>query len=120
MPLDLGQTTEPEPDILVVPGSRQQFRSAHPTTADLIVEVSDTNLSYDRHHKAGLYARAGIREYWIVNIPDRRLEVYRDPVPDPTQPFGHRNPTRIDLQPGATVSPLALPAAAVPVTDLLP
>jgi len=120
LPLDLNQTTEPEPDISVVVGSRTQYARAHPTSAVLLVEVSDTTASYDRRHKGSLYARAGIGDYWIVNLPRRRLEVYRAPIAAPTRPFGHRYSSRTDLLPGATVSPLALPPQTVAVSDLLP
>jgi Uma2 family endonuclease len=120
VPLDLGQTTEPEPDVAVVAGTLQQFLTAHPTSAALIVEVSDTNVSYDRKRKGSLYARAGVADYWIVNLVRRRLEVYRAPVPDANEVYGHRYSARTDLTPPAVVSPLALPQASVPVADLLP
>jgi len=120
LPLDLGQTTEPEPDVTVVAGTLQQYRDAHPTSAVLLIEVSDTTATYDRRHNGSLYARAGIADYWIVNLPRRRLEVYRAPIADPTRPFGHRYSSRTDLLPGATVSPLELPPQTVAVSDLLP
>jgi Uma2 family endonuclease len=119
MPVDLGQTAEPEPDVLVVQGTRQQYQSSHPTSALLIVEVSDTALSYDRRRKGSLYARAGIQDYWIVNLVNRQVEVYRDPVPDATHHYGHRYDSRADLVPSATVSPLALPGASIAIADLL-
>jgi Uma2 family endonuclease len=120
LPLDLGQTTEPEPDVSVVVGTLDQYVNAHPTSAVLIVEVSDTTLSYDRRHKGGLYARAGVADYWVVNLRRRQLEVYRVPVVAPRRPFGHRYSSRIDLLPGATVSPLALPQQTIAIADLLP
>jgi Uma2 family endonuclease len=120
-PLDLGQATEPEPDVCVVAGHRGDYGRSHPTTAALIVEVSDTTLSSDRRRKGSLYARAGIADYWIVNLRVRQLEVYRTPVPDPRRRFRHRYSSRTDLlPPPATVSPVALPQAAIPVADLLP
>jgi Uma2 family endonuclease len=119
-PLDLGQSTEPEPDVSVVLGDPDQFPTSHPTTAALIVEVSDTTLSSDRRRKGSLYARAGIADYWIVNLVARQLEVYRVPIPDARRRFGHRYSARTDLLPTATVSPLALPQAVIPVADLLP
>jgi Uma2 family endonuclease len=118
-PLDLGQTSEPEPDVSVELGTADQFRTAHPTSAVLIVEVSDSRVSYDRRRKGSLYARAGVEDYWVVNLVRRRLEVYRAPVPDATQHYGHRYSARTDLTPPATVSPLALPQTAVAVADLL-
>jgi Uma2 family endonuclease len=119
-PLDLGQTTEPEPDVSVVLGNRAQYAHAHPTTAALIVEVSDSSLSYDRRRKGSLYARAGIADYWIVNMRARRVEVYRAPVPDASRHYGHRYSSRTDLTPLASVVPLALPGAGIPVAALLP
>ena len=119
-PIDLGQTTEPEPDVCVVAGTRDDFARVHPTTAALIVEVSDWTLSYDRRRKGSLYARAGTADYWIINLRARQLEVYRAPVVDATRPYGHRYSSRLDLLPGMTVSPLAIPQVVIAVTDLLP
>jgi Uma2 family endonuclease len=120
LPLDLGQTTEPEPDIAVVVGTRIQYQMAHPRTALLIVEVSDTTVSYDRHRKGSLYARAGIADYWVVNLRRRQVEVYRAPMPDALCANRCRYSSRTDLLPPATISPLAVPGASVPVADLLP
>jgi Uma2 family endonuclease len=79
-PLSLGAVeSEPEPDILWVLPKR--YRAAHPTSNDviLLIEVADSSLDYDRGEKAETYADAGIREYWLVNIIDRTIEVRRDP-----------------------------------------
>jgi Uma2 family endonuclease len=119
LPLDLGQTTEPEPDYSVVPGVPGQFVLAHPTSAELIVEVSDSSLAHDRLNKGSLYARAGIADYWIVNLVDGQVEVYRHPVADATQPHDWRYDSRTDLTPPATLAPLAL-SATLAVADLLP
>jgi Uma2 family endonuclease len=119
-PLDLGATTEPEPDIAVVSGSLADFAQTHPSTAVLLVEVSDTTLSYDRGSKGSRYAQAGIADYWIVNLNAGQVEIYRDPIADPSQPHGHRYCSRTDLVAPATVAPLALPPTRVAVADLLP
>jgi Uma2 family endonuclease len=119
-PLDLGQATEPEPDICVVAGCREDFEHAHPTSALLVLEISDTTLHYDRRRKASLYARADIADYWIVNLVQRQVEVYRDPIPDPGRYYGYRYATRADRLPPAVLHPLALPQAALAVADLLP
>ena len=63
---------------------------------------------------------ARIADYWIVNIPDRRLEVYRDPAPDAAAPFGWRYGRVVTLGPDERVAPLAVPSAFVTVADLLP
>jgi Uma2 family endonuclease len=119
MPLDLHTTTEPEPDIVVVTGDARSYLTAHPTSAELIVEVSDTTLSYDRNHKGSLYARAGIADYWIVNVNANLLEVHRYPIVDATTPFGWRYSSIQVLQVGASVQPVALPGVDIPVADLL-
>ena len=86
----------------------------------LIVEVAQSRLRFDRRQNGSLYARAQVADYWIVNLPDRRLEVYRDPRPDPAAPFGWRYGTPLTLGPDDRVAPLAAPAASVTVADLLP
>lgn len=69
----------------------------------------ETSLTLDRIHKGSLYARAGLPDYWIVDLPKRRREVYRDPEPDATAPFGWRYRSVTVLELGASVSPLARP-----------
>ncbi len=118
-PLDLGQTSEPEPDVAVVVGKDTDFTQHHPTSAVLLVEVSDSTLSYDRRRKGSLYARAGVEDYWIVNLVHRQLEIYRAPVPARRTVHGHRFSARTDLTPPATVAPLALPQLGIAVADLL-
>ena len=70
--------SEPEPDIAVVTGTEAQFFQAHPTTAELVVEVAVSSPALDREN-ASLYAEAGVKEYWIVLAPERQIEVYRRP-----------------------------------------
>jgi Uma2 family endonuclease len=81
-PLALDEHSEPEPDIAVVEGAIRDFVNARPHTVVLVVEVADSTLQYDRTTKARLYARNSIPEYWIVNLQERRLEVYSHPVSD--------------------------------------
>jgi Uma2 family endonuclease len=119
-PIDLGPHSEPEPDVAVVSGTRLQYASQHPQTAVLIVEVSESSLAYDRTRKASLYARAGIADYWIVNLVDRQVEVRRDPRPDPSQHYGHGYTSVTVLVPSAVVNPLAAPHVSIAVADLLP
>jgi Uma2 family endonuclease len=112
-PLALDDNSEPEPDVAMVPGEPRDYVLAHPSTAALVVEVADSSLRLDRRLKAGLYARARITDYWIVNLVDRTLEVHREPHPD-----GYRSIVR--LTPSATVAPLAVPSVVIAVADLLP
>ena len=118
-PVALDDDSEPEPDMAVVPGSRRDHIQ-HPSHPVLIVEVADWTLRFDRNAKASLYARAGIEDYWIVNLVDQVLEVRRDPVAAPKARYGHRYATTIVLRGGEHVSPLAAPHATIPVSDLLP
>jgi Uma2 family endonuclease len=73
--------SEPEPDLVVADGPRVRYSDHHPGPAEihLIIEVADSSLAYDRTAKARLYALAGVPLYWIVNLIDRRLEIYADP-----------------------------------------
>jgi len=110
-----GGYSVPEPDIAVVPGAYEDYDAVHPRTALLIVEVADTSLAQDRITKAGIYAAAGIPEYWIVDVRGQRVEVYREPVPSErcyrARTFAHRK-EQIVLT--------ALPGVVVSVHDLVP
>lgn len=112
-------TGEPEPDLVVVPGQPRDH-SAHPTTATLIVEIADTSFEFDTHEKAGLYAAAGVPEYWVLDLERRRLLVFRGPKPAASEPFGHRYESLLSLDPDQKASPLAAPNASIKVADLLP
>jgi Uma2 family endonuclease len=118
-PLALDDESEPEPDVVVVSGSFRDYVLRHPSRPALLVEVSDSSLALDRHHKGSLYARAGVADYWIVNLVDDVLEVWRDAVSDAGAPFGWRYRTVTVLGPEASVSPLALSGGRLRVADLL-
>ncbi|WP_397546178.1 Uma2 family endonuclease [Rhodothermus marinus] len=113
LPLALGPYSEPEPDVAVVEGTPRRYREAHPSTAVLVVEVADASLAFDRTRKASLYARAGIPEYWIVNLLDGVLEVHRQPEGDTYQ-------QRMVLPSQERVQPLARPEVEIAVAELLP
>jgi Uma2 family endonuclease len=119
-PLALDDDSEPEPDVAMVAGGPRDYIGAHPSTAALVVEVADSSLRLDRRLKAGLYARAGLREYWIVNLAEVLLEVHRDPEPAAQAPSGWAYRSIRSLGPPAMVSPLAAPGASIRVADLLP
>jgi Uma2 family endonuclease len=119
-PVALDDESEPEPDVAVVPGSFRDYVTAHPSRPVLVVEVSESSLALDREHKGSLYARAGLADYWIVNLIDRVLEVHREPTPDPAASFRWRYRSREVLGLDAAVSPLASPGVRIRVADLLP
>ena len=81
-------TSEPEPDVIVVRGSNDDYVDRHPGPGDvvLVVEVSDTSLRSDQGFKKMIYAKSSLPVYWIVNLIDRRVEVYTDPTGPAEQP----------------------------------
>jgi Uma2 family endonuclease len=117
MPLALGQTTDPSPDVAVIAGSARGT-STHPSTAALVIEVADTSLNYDTTTKAELYATAGIADYWVVDITGRQLLVFRDPKPIAAGGVAYR--TRLTFGVGDSIAPLAVSTSAIRVADLLP
>jgi len=120
LPVSLDDESEPEPDIVVVPGRPADYDDAHPSRPVLVVEVAESSLGFDRLRKGSLYARAGVPDYWIVNLVDRLLEVYRDPEPEPTAAWGWAYRSVATLAPPATVVPLGISAVRLAVADLLP
>jgi hypothetical protein len=84
------------------------------------VEVADSSLAADRQHKGSLYARAGLADYWVLNLSDRVLEVYREPTRDSAAPFGWRYARAEVFDASARVAPLAAPGSSVLVSRLLP
>jgi len=112
--------SQPEPDFAVVRGTPDDYETRHPGATDigLVIEVADSSLLRDQRDKTRIYARANIATYWIVNLVDRRVEVYTAPS-GPTASPAYQT-TQI-YQPGDTI-PLVLDAQtySIPVVDLLP
>jgi Uma2 family endonuclease len=120
LPIELGRRSQPEPDGAVFIREVARAMSAHPREPVLIVEVSDSSLNYDRKVKGHVYAMAGVMEYWIVNLRDRQLEIYREPSPDPKRKGRYRY-THCTIVPAeGHASPLSRPEARIAVADLLP
>jgi hypothetical protein len=119
-PLALDDRSEPEPDVAAVQGTVRDYGHQHPARAALIVEVAEVSLALDRAHKGSLYARAGVEDYWVLNLVDRVLEVYRQPVADALAPFGWRYASRETLGVDSNIAPLAAPSSRVSISDLLP
>ena len=110
-PLTL-RDSEPEPDLSVVRGQPEDWVAAHPSTAQLVVEVAVTSAVVDEE-KAEIYAEAGIAEYWLVRAEQRTVDVYRDPTPE-----GYR--TKVTLTTGDTLQCASLPSVTFPVADIFP
>lgn len=120
LPIDTGRRSLLEPDVAVIAGNTRDVGMIHPTTAALVVEISDATLRKDRTIKAHLYAQAGLPDYWIVNLVDRQLEVHRNPGPDPSR-RGRFRYGEVTLVPeGGNMAPLAAPQSPIAVADLLP
>lgn len=111
--LRLNGQSQPEPDLLLLRSPVEKYKRQHPSATDvyLIVEVADSSLSYDRTKKLQLYAAASIPEVWILNIPQRVLEVYRTPA----------GAVYADCQSheSGMLAPLAFPDAEIDVAELL-
>ena len=120
IPLILSDTSKPEPDVAVVPGSLRDTDLLRPAVVELVVEISDSTLRADQTTKAALYARAEIAEYWIVNLVDRTLEVRRQPSPMEGELLGHGYRSTQILLPGESIAPLGAPASVIGVDELLP
>ncbi|MDQ2694404.1 MAG: Uma2 family endonuclease [Pseudomonadota bacterium] len=109
-PVTLGAHSEPQPDLCVVRARALPYSQAHPQPEDilLIVEVAEHTLDYDRNVKLPLYARFAIPEAWIVNIPDRQVEIHTDPGQGGYQSILHRRG-------GGRITPQRLPGVTVDV-----
>lgn len=119
LPIALDDASEPEPDVAVVPRDPGAYRDAHPSRALLIVEVAETSYRIDHEYKASLYARAGVPEYWVVDLAHQTLEVHRRPEASSAALYGWRYSSVDLLRPPASVIPL-LASAPIRVADLLP
>lgn len=113
LPLTLPDDSEPEPDLAVVRLEDARSREHHPRTALLVVEVAGDSLRLDRQAKAALYARAGIPEYWIVNLPESTVEVHRDPD-SRAGAYG----ARAVVAPGDTLAATSDPGLRIDVADV--
>jgi Uma2 family endonuclease len=112
-PLRLDAYNEPQPDVMLLRPRKDKYRDSHPSAEDvlLLVEVADSSLGYDRGAKLALYARTKIPEVWIVNVPAKLLEVYRNPIDDG---FASKQ----ELKEG-TITPDSLPSVVVNLAELL-
>jgi Uma2 family endonuclease len=113
-PVHLDEYSEPQPDLMLLKPMADDYMSRHPRPDDvfLVIEVADTSLAFDRDEKLPAYGRAGIAEVWILNLPAKTIEVYREPH------FSGYGSSQV-LRAGDNASPLAFPDAVVDVTELL-
>jgi Uma2 family endonuclease len=114
-PVHIANDQEPQPDIAIASGSLEEYDHRHPVTSDLrlVVEVSNSSLRTDKARKYLLYAQMGIPEYWVVNLPERTLEVYREPS-------GTGYGAARTYRSGDSLEPAFAPGVMIKVDDVLP
>ncbi len=113
LPFDIGSDNDPHPDLAVVPGQHEDYEVDHPTKAVLIIEIADSSVRFDTGKKAELYAGADIPEYWVVDVLNRKVFAFRNPVD------GDYTELR-EYAPGESLAPLAAAASPIAVARMLP
>lgn len=103
--------SQPEPDVVWAKAKSYAHQRPQPPEILLVIEVADNSLAYDLNEKCLLYGAAGIRDYWVVDVPNRVVHVFRDPQSD-----GYRS--REEYSMGHQVTPLLFPHASLSVIDL--
>jgi Uma2 family endonuclease len=113
-PLQLGDFSEPEPDFMLLKPNDDFYSSRHPIANDvlLLIEVADSSLAFDQNHKLRLYALHGIPEYWLLNLNDSCLEVYR-------KPNGEVYAEKTTLRVGDTIALSQLEKISIRMVDIL-
>jgi Uma2 family endonuclease len=114
-PIRLDNFSEPEPDLALVKGTILDYAEHHPAPEDiyLVIEVADSTLKQDCEVKDKLYARANIAEYWVIDIKNRQVRIFRDP-----NPTGYGS--QLMLTETHSVSPLAFPEIVLSIDSILP
>jgi Uma2 family endonuclease len=111
--LKVNENTELEPDLAVMKTRDDHYTRSHPSPADafLVIEISKSSLSYDLNRKTAVYAKSGVREYWVVDLDGRKLHVL-------TQPAGDSYTMSRTLHPGEEIQCLSIPELKLPVEQL--
>ncbi|NEU77143.1 Uma2 family endonuclease [Hassallia byssoidea VB512170] len=114
-PIKLNQRSEPEPDVSVVKIDPLDYADHHPTPSEvyLIIEVADSSLKFDCETKAKAYAQAGIADYWVLDVVERQLYVFREPNEEGYQ-------SKVILGEDARISPLQFADSQIVVLEMLP
>lgn len=114
-PIQLDDSSEPEPDIAVVRIHSLDYADHHPTPLEvyLIIEVADSSLKYDCEPKAKAYAQSGIADYWVLDVNERKLHVFREPTQEGYQ-------SEVILSEEASLSLLQFPKLVIALQDMLP
>jgi Uma2 family endonuclease len=113
-PLQLGDLSEPEPDFMLLKPNADFYSTRHPNAGDvlLLIEVAESSLAFDQNQKLRLYALHGIPEYWLLNLNDSCLEIYR-------KPNGEVYAEKTTLHSGDTITLSQLNEITVSMADIL-
>jgi Uma2 family endonuclease len=114
-PIELDDFSEPEPDLVIVKGKILDYTNCHPCGSDvlLVVEIADSTLKKDCEVKDKLYARSNIPDYWVIDVKNDQVHIFRTPTPT-----GYAS--HLILSASQTVSPLAFPEVVLPISSILP
>jgi len=114
-PVVLDDFSEPEPDVAVVRIDPLDYAAHHPTPSEvyLIIEVADSSFKYDRETKAKAYAKSSIADYWLLDVNERNLHIFREPTQEGYQ-------SEVIFSERAIVSPLQFPTLEIALQDILP
>lgn len=114
-PIQLNNFSEPEPDVAVVRIDPLDYADHHPTVSEiyLIIEVADSSFKYDRETKGKVYAKSGIADYWVLDVNERKLHLFREPTQE-----GYLS--EVIFSEEASVSPLQFLEEAIALQDMLP
>lgn len=112
-PIQLDNFSQPEPDLAIVRGTALDYADRHPNPDDieLVVEVADSTLRYDCEIKDKLYAQAGIEDYWVVDVKNRQLHVFRNPTPT-----GYTS--HLTISQAHSIAPLSFPDRLLSLTEI--
>ena len=113
-PIHLNDRSEPEPDVALLRIDPLYYADRHPTPADiyLVIEIADSSFRYDCEIKGRLYAEAGMADYWVLDVNNRQLHVFREPGNNGYQ-------SEVILGEDATISPLQFPDLNITVSQML-
>jgi len=112
-PITLPDNSEPEPDIAIVQRLGREYLEHHPYAENVfwLIEYADSSLDKDLNFKSQVYAEANIPEYWVVNLPEKHLVVFR-------QPQNGKYTTKLTLTSGI-VYPISFPEIAISVDIII-
>ena len=113
-PIILDDYSQPEPDVAILRVNPGEYLDHHPTSVDvyLVIEIADLSLNYDMEIKGKLYAQSGMTDYWVLDVKERHLHVFREPSPEGYQ-------SEVTITEEDSISPLQFPTNTIPIGQML-